>query len=194
MRQKHNRLSRPRVIFSGGAWGKDFTASSFGRTVSVTQSESFNLIKMTAGEKAITGSVTGSKSSADEGFRCGASLCTAEKIDIAGVSRIRLRGRYSFTDGETYGDYHFRRLYLALLSSADCYVAANGTNLSHNSSPSADNQVPQYRLVYGTGVSGEFSMSLDVSALSGSYYIAALMLIKASSVTGTMEITGLWLE
>lgn len=194
MRQKHNRLSRPQVIFSNGKWGTGFDADSFGGNVSVTQSLSFKLVKMTAGEKAITCSVTGSKSSADEGFRCGASLCSAEKIDITDVTRIRLRGMYSFTEGETYGDYHFRRLYFTLLNDSKCYVNAIGAYLSHDSSPSSTNAVPQVNISYATGTSGMFDMALDVSDLSGTYYLATLMLLKACSVKGTMNITGIWFE
>jgi len=194
MRQKHNRLPHPRVIFSNGLWGAGLTAADFGNTITVEQGYPFVLSRMTSDGTALRGSAACQSDSTKSAFRCGAYLCSSEKIDVTDVSQICLRGRYTFSEGGTYGDYHFRRLYLALLNSTGCYTAANGTNLSHSSSPSASNAVPQVNLSYDVGASGVVSMELDVSALTGSYYLAVMMLMKACSVTGTFEITAVWLE
>jgi hypothetical protein len=194
MRQKHNRASRPIVVFSSEAWRSGFEPALFDGSISITQTIPFVLSKMSKENNTITGVITGNKSSTYDEFRCGSCLVSSEKIDVTKAVRIGLRGDYSFTEGETYGEYHFRRIYLALLSETNCYVNAAGMYLSHSSEPTSTNAVPHINLDCDPGESGKIHTSLDVSALTGSYYLSTMMLIKASSVTGTLKINSLWIE
>lgn len=182
----------PKILFSHGS-GSDALSGK----LTVTQSEPFLLYQM-GKSTAMSGSATSSISSGAQGqavpFRTGVYRCTASKIDVTPYKKLCVLGEYTVTNGSVYGDSHFRRVYIALLSSLSCYVSGSGYYVSHNSSPTADNSVPYVQYACSVGSSGKVRLTIDISDKTGSYYIAAMMLLKACSITGTFNITALWLE
>lgn len=195
MRQKHDR-DLTLIVFDNGAFGTGFDIDALHAGLSVTQTYPFVLNRITSNQTTLSASATSSIDAFEDSttFRCGSYLCSKEKINVDYVSRVNMTGEYSFSSGEVYGTNHFRRLYLALLSNSVCYVSGTGYYLSHNSEPTSSNVVPYVQVPYDPGASGEFSMSLDVSGLTGEYYLSAMMLLKACDVTGTIRINKLWLE
>lgn len=192
MRRHKRRTARPAVIFSHGC-----APAALGGKLSITQGEPFLLYQMSQ-TAALSGSATSSITSGTAGeavpFRTGVYRCTSAKVDVTPYKRLRLDGVYSIGSGSVYGEYHFRRVYVALLSSLSCYTSGNGAYLSHNSSPAAANALPAAQISCATGSSGRVSLTLDVSGLSGSYYIAALLLLKATGAKGTLTINAIWLD
>lgn len=192
MRRRKRRAARPTVIFSHGC-----APAALSGKLTITQSEPFLLYQMSQAA-ALSGSATGSTSTGSSGqavpFRTGVYRCTSAKVDVTPYKRLRLEGVYSVADGSVYGDYHFRRIYVALLTSLSFYTSGNGAYLSHNSSPAAANALPMASVARSVGTSGRVSLTLDVSGLSGSYYIAAMLLLKATAAKGTFTINAIWLD
>jgi outer membrane receptor for monomeric catechols len=103
-------------------------------------------------------------------------------------------GSYSVGSGSNYGDYHFRTIYAALLPSLTCYTSANGDYISTSITANASSNLPNTRKECSVSSSGKVDLTVDISTITGNYYVAAMLLTKACSAKGTLTIDALWLE